>query len=127
MNQRILIIEDDPFLSEIYVTKFDQEDFEVDIAKDGKEGFAAAKESRPDIVLLDVVLPEVDGFEVLRLFKKNSFLKNIPIILLTNLSQKNEVEKGMKLGASAYFIKAHFTPTEVVEKVKEILNNKVHI
>lgn len=125
MPQRILIIEDDPLLSEIYVTKFHQEGFTVDAAKDGKEGLSKMKENKPDLILLDVVLPETDGFEVLKSFKKSVLLKDIPVILLTNLSQRNEVEKGIKLGASLYLIKAHFTPTEVVGKVKEILKGFV--
>ena len=74
------------------------------------------------MVLLDIVLPKMDGFELLKIVKEDPQLKDIPIILLTNLGQKNEVKKGLDLGADEYIIKAHFTPTAVVAKVKEILN-----
>jgi len=119
--KKILIIEDDPFLSEMYAAKFSQSGFQVETASDGKNGLEKIKTSGPDLILLDIVLPKMDGFEVLKKVKENSQLKKIPIILLTNLGQKDEVEKGLALGADEYIIKAHFTPTAVVAKVKEIL------
>lgn len=121
--KKVLIIEDDPFLNEMYAAKFNQEDFEVEVAIDGKEGLNKIKESKPDLILLDIVLPKMDGFEILKQIKADPSLKKIPIILLTNLGQKSEVEKGLKLGADEYIIKAHFTPTAVVAKVKEMLGN----
>jgi len=122
--KKILIIEDDSFLSEMYSTKLIQEGFETEIAVDGKQGINKIKNIKPDLVLLDIVLPKIDGFEILETIKKDSEFKNIPIILLTNLGQKNEIEKGLSLGADEYIIKAHFTPTAVVAKVKEILKLK---
>ena len=119
--KKILIIEDDPFLSEMYVAKFSENDFQTEVAIDGEDGLAKVKEFIPDLILLDIVLPKMDGFEILKKIRSDSKLKNIPIILLTNLGQKNEIEKGMSLGANEYIIKAHFTPTAVVAKVKEIL------
>lgn len=120
--KKILIIEDDPFLSEMYVAKFSENNFQVEVAIDGKDGLAKIKEFIPDLILLDIVLPKMDGFEILKKIKSDPKLKNIPIVLLTNLGQKNEIEKGMSLGANEYIIKAHFTPTAVVAKVKEILS-----
>ncbi len=122
--KKILIVEDDPFLSEMYVAKLTEAGFETEVAGDGKKGFSIIEKEKPDLVLLDIVLPKMDGFEVLRKVKENEKLKNIPIVLLTNLGQKNEVEKGLSLGANEYIIKAHFTPTAVVAKVKEILFDK---
>lgn len=119
--KKILVIEDDPFLSEIYITKLAKSGFAAEAALDGKAGVIRAKATKPDLILLDIVLPKIDGFEVLMEIKKDANLKMIPVILLTNLSQKEEVEKGMGLGASAYIIKANFTPTAVVDKIKEIL------
>jgi DNA-binding response OmpR family regulator len=119
--KKILIIEDDPFLSEMYATKFSQSGFQAEIAADGIKGMKKIEASKPDLILLDIVLPKLDGFEILKRIKKDSKLKEIPVILLTNLGQKNEVEKGLALGANEYIIKAHFTPTAVVAKVKEIL------
>jgi len=122
--KKILIIEDDPFLSEMYSTKLIQEGFETEIAINGKQGMDKIKNIKPDLILLDIVLPKMDGFEILESVKKNSKLKNIPIVLLTNLGQKNEIEKGLSLGADEYIIKAHFTPTAVVTKIKEVLKLK---
>ncbi len=118
---KILIVEDDPFLSEMYAIKLTQEKFEVEFASDGKEALAKAKETLPDLVLLDIVLPKLDGFEVLARMKKEPVLAKTKIIALTNLGQKEEIEKGLALGADDYIIKAHFTPTEVINKVKQIL------
>ena len=120
--KKILIIEDDPFLSEMYAAKFIENNFEIELASDGKLGLTKIEEFRPDLVLLDIVLPKMDGFEVLKKIKEKEELREIPIVLLTNLGQKNEVEKGLALGAQEYIIKAHFTPTAVVTKVKEILD-----
>ena len=119
--EKILIIEDDSFLSEMYATKLTQAGFKVEIADNGQEGFAKIKEGKPDLVLLDIVLPKMDGFEILKIIKADDQLKNIPVIMLTNLGQKTEVEKGLVLGANAYIIKAHYTPAAVMEKIKEVL------
>lgn len=122
--KKILIIEDDPFLSGMYQKKLKLSGFEVKVAADGKEGIEALKKDRPDLVLLDIVLPQMDGYEILKRLKEDKDLRSIPVILLTNLGQKEEVEKGLALGADAYIIKAHFTPTAVVDKVKEILEKR---
>ncbi|OGZ34653.1 MAG: hypothetical protein A2174_03140 [Candidatus Portnoybacteria bacterium RBG_13_41_18] len=121
---KILIVEDDPFLSEMYATKLTQEHFEVETAIDGKEVLKKAKDLMPDLILLDIVLPKMDGFEVLQKIKKDPELQAIKVIALTNLGQKEEVEKGLQLGADDYIVKAHFTPSEVIAKVKQILNTK---
>ncbi len=120
--KKVLIIEDDPFLSEMYAAKFAESGFEAEVASDGGQGLTKVAEFKPDLVLLDIVLPKMDGFEILKKIKENDELKGIPVILLTNLGQKNEVEKGLSLGAEEYIIKAHFTPTAVVAKVKDVLN-----
>lgn len=118
---KILLIEDDRFLSEMYATKLTESGFIVETAFNGEEGLAKAENIKPKLVLLDIVLPKKDGFEVLAALKEKGFLKDMKIIALTNLGQKEEVEKGMSLGASDYIIKAHFTPTEVVAKIKKVL------
>ena len=121
---KILLIEDDPFLLSMYATKFELEGFEIVSADDGERALKAASKEKPDIILLDVLLPKLDGFEVLKELKKNEETKTAPVILLTNLSQRDDVEKGLALGAVDYLIKAHFMPTEVVEKIKKILAEK---
>ncbi|MFA7244912.1 MAG: response regulator [Candidatus Magasanikbacteria bacterium] len=117
----VLLVEDDNFLGNIYKTKFELEKFKIILAKDGQEGLEMAKKKKPDIILLDVLMPKMDGFTVLENLKKDKNTVNIPVILLTNLGQKDDVEKGLELGAVDYLIKAHFKPSETVEKVKKIL------
>jgi len=118
----VLLVEDDTFLSGMYVTKLSLEGFNVQLASDGEEGLRQAIAVKPDIVLLDIVLPKMDGFHVLEGIKKNPDTKKIPVILLTNLGQKDDVDRGLSLGAVDYLIKAHFMPSEVVAKVKKIVN-----
>jgi len=118
---KILLIEDDPFLLSMYTTKFELENFKVITAEDGKKGLKLAIEEAPDIILLDILLPKMNGFEVLKELKSNDDVNNIPVILLTNLSQKDEVAQGLSLGADDYLIKAHFMPSEVVEKIKKYI------
>lgn len=120
-KNHILLVEDDTFLANIYKTKFEMEGFTVRVAETGDEGLAAVKKIKPDIVLLDILLPKMDGFTVLKKLKADSATKQIPVILLTNLGQKDDVEKGLELGAADYLIKAHFKPSETVEKVNKVL------
>ncbi|MCK4554618.1 response regulator [Candidatus Parcubacteria bacterium] len=118
---KILLIEDDPFLLSMYATKFESENFKVIIAEDGEKGLKLAAREMPSIILLDILLPKMDGFEVLKELKNNKATGYIPVILLTNLSQKTEIEQGLSMGAEDYLIKAHFMPSEVVEKIKQVL------
>jgi len=90
-------------------------------SEDGQKGLEAAAKVNPDIILLDILMPKMDGFSVLEELKKDAKTKDIPVILLTNLGQKEDVKKGFDLGAAGYLIKAHFMPSEVVEKIKKIL------
>lgn len=123
-SYKILIVEDDEFLADIYKTKFELEGFKVLLATDGEKGLKAIQSKKPDLVLLDILLPKMDGFAILQTIKKDPEIKNIPVILLTNLGQKEDVQKGLDLGAVDYLIKAHFNPAETVEKVKKILANQ---
>jgi DNA-binding response OmpR family regulator len=120
----ILLIEDDVMISSIYKAKFEADGYKVLIGPDGASGLASAKKDKPDVILLDVILPGLDGFSVLEEVKKDKITKQIPVIMLTNLGTDDDKAKGQKLGAAAYLIKASFTPAEVSDKVKEILNNK---
>lgn len=121
MAHKILLVEDDPFLLDMYSTKFKDVGFNVVVAQDGEMALVKAKEEKPDLVLLDVVLPKKDGFEVLKILKSDPATAGMPVILLTNLGLDSDVKRGLELGAQSYIIKAHFTPTEVVAKVKEVL------
>ncbi|NUM25531.1 MAG: response regulator [Candidatus Buchananbacteria bacterium] len=120
-SKTILLVEDDEFLAELYATKLSLEGYEVFLANDGEKGFKMAKEKKPDLILLDIILPKMDGFEVLSKIKSDKEIKNIPVVLLTNLSQKDEVKRGLDLGASDYLIKAHFMPSEVVKKINQAI------
>lgn len=121
---KILLVEDDAVISEMYANKFKDEGFEILLAKDGEEALVRALEAAPDLILMDVVLPKMDGFEVLRKIRENPGLKNIRIVFLTNSAEKEDVARGMALGAEAYIVKADYTPGKVVEKVKEILGKE---
>jgi len=118
---KILLVEDDLFLLNMYATKFELENFEVIIAEDGEKGYKMAGKEMPDIILLDIMLPKINGFEVLERLKIEDRTRNIPVLLLTNLGQKDDIEKAVSLGAVDYLIKAHFMPSEVVSKIKKIL------
>jgi len=120
----ILLVEDDSFLAGMYVAKLDLEGFEVHLAADGEKGLKMAKEERPDIILLDIILPKMSGFDVLKSLKDDAKTKDIPVILLTNLGQRGDVKKGLDLGAIDYLIKAHFMPSEVVEKIKKLVKRE---
>lgn len=121
----ILLIEDDPFLIDIYTTKLKESNFTVDVATDGEQGLRKLFEKNFDLLVLDIVLPQIDGWEILKKIKDLRFnlkhLEGLKIVILSNLGQKKEVEKGMEMGAIKYLIKAHFTPSEVVEEIKKIL------
>ncbi len=117
----ILLVEDDEFLANIYKTKFEMEGYKVSVAVDGESGVEDAKRKNPDLILLDILLPKMDGFTALKKLKDTADTKQIPVILLTNLGQKDDVDKGLELGAEDYLIKAHFKPSETVGKVKAIL------
>jgi CheY-like chemotaxis protein len=118
MAQKILIVEDDAFVMDIYRTKLSQEGYEIIEAQNGIEAMEKLKEVKPDLILLDIIMPYMDGIEVLKKIKKEENLKTIPIVLLTNLSQKEDISEALGLGANDYLIKSHFTPSEVLEKVK---------
>lgn len=124
-NPFILLVEDDSFISGMYQTKLATLGYQVELKEDGQAAWDRLQQDPlPDLVLLDVVLPKRDGFEILEALRKEARTKELPVILLTNLGQKPDVERGIKLGADDYIIKAHYTPSEVVEKIKKILGQK---
>jgi DNA-binding response OmpR family regulator len=120
-NLKVLIVEDDTFLLNIYSNQLESAGFNVFAAEDGEKGLKIAKKEKPNLILLDILLPGKDGFEVLKELKSLKDTKNIAVILLTNLSQKADLEKGLSLGANDYLIKAHFMPSEVVSKIKKVM------
>lgn len=120
---KIVLVEDDTFVAGMYVAKLTLEHFDVKLATDGKSGLKLIEDERPNLVLLDLVLPKLSGYEILKAVRANRTLKDLPVILLTNLGQREDIEKGMALGATDYLIKAHFLPSEVVMKIKRLLQS----
>lgn len=118
---KILLVEDDPFLIDIYTTKLKEAGFEVVVADDGKKAVAMAQKEKPDLIVLDIVLPHVDGWEVLRQIKADAQLADTKVLILSNLGQKEEMGKGFRLGAAGYLIKAHYTPSQVADEIKKMI------
>ena len=119
----IIIVEDDVFLSDIYQTKFTEAGYECLLAQDGSRCLSLLESGvSPYVILLDIVMPKMDGLELLTFLKGNEKYKGISVILLSNLGQDTDIKKGMELGALDYMIKAHYTPSEVVKKVEDILS-----
>lgn len=113
-----MIVEDDSFVLDIYQTKITKAGYDVVTAVNGAEAIQKLEEGvRPDLILLDIIMPYMNGLDVLKKIKADEKLKSIPVIMLTNLSQKEEVTQGFDSGASDYLIKSHFTPSEVMEKI----------
>jgi DNA-binding response OmpR family regulator len=118
----ILLVEDDPFLVDIYSDKFKNAGFLVKTVSDGEGTLEKIKEEKPDLMLLDLVLPHIDGWEILRQIKEDKSLGSVPVVIFSNIGQKSDIEKGLAMGAKKYLIKSQYTPSEVVEEIKEILN-----
>lgn len=111
-------------ISSMYKTKFAADDFEVITADSGVSGLELAKKEKPDIIMLDVILPQLDGFSVLDQIKKDKTTKDIPVIMLTNLGTDEDRKKGESLGAADYLVKASLTPGQVSDKIKQALKIK---
>ncbi|MFA5736821.1 MAG: response regulator [Candidatus Paceibacterota bacterium] len=121
MAKKILIVEDDEFLRSLNAKRLETEGFEVSIAVDGSEALTKLTEIKPDLIFLDLLLPNVDGFEVLTKIKQDDTTKNIPVIVFSNLGQPEDIEKAKQLGADDFMVKANFTLDDVIAKIKEIL------
>ncbi len=121
MPKRILFIEDESALQKTFGDILKQEGYEMLSALDGQRGLELAKKEKPDLILLDLVLPKMHGFEVLKSLKEDETTENIPIIVLTNLEAMGDVEKALELGATTYLVKASYSLEEVVQKIKKAL------
>jgi len=122
MNKKILIIDDDKFLLDMYAMKFSGKDFDIETSQSASDSLAKIVGGyHPDVVLLDLVMPGFDGFAFLEEVQKKKLVPETKIIVFSNLGQKDDIEKVMKLGAAGYIIKASSTPSEVVSKVNQIV------
>jgi DNA-binding response OmpR family regulator len=118
---KIAIIEDDPVISQMYRMKFEADGFDVQLANNGKRGVALVQTFTPDIILMDLQMPEMDGAEALAVIRKNDWGKEIPVIILTNLGEEESPKEIRALGIHSYIVKANLTPRQVVQRVKEAL------
>lgn len=121
LNKKILIIEDEATLQKALSTILIQEGFDVHSSLDGENGYEAASAFGPDLILLDLILPKMDGYEVLAKLKKEEKTKDIPIVILTNLGSVSDVQKALDLGATTYLVKTDYDLADVVDKIKQIL------
>ncbi|MDO8474145.1 MAG: response regulator [bacterium] len=117
----ILLIEDESALQKTIGDALSQEGFSIASALDGETGLRLAKEKRPDVILLDLILPKANGFDVLKSLKEQEETKDIPVVVLTNLESMEDIQKALDLGAMTYLVKSNYTLEEVVEKVKQAL------
>lgn len=118
---KIAIIEDDAVISQMYRMKFEADGFDVQLANNGKRGVAMVEHFKPDIILMDLQMPEMDGTEALTIIRKQPWGKDIPVIILTNLGQEESPQEIKNLGIHSYIVKAELTPRQVVQRVKEAL------
>lgn len=122
--KRVLIVEDDYFICDVYERKFTDRGYAVTVAGDGEVALAKLEEAGdvlPDVILLDIVMPVMDGVETLRKIKADERWKSIPVVMLTNLSDQSDIKEALELGAKDYVIKSHFVPAEVVEKAEAFI------
>lgn len=115
---KIFIIEDEDALARVLREKLEKEGYEVETVDNGADAFPAAKKSKPDLIILDLILPKKDGFEVLEEFKADVELKLIPVVVLSNLGEDEHIKRAFSLGASDYFVKTQHPLLEIVDKVK---------
>lgn len=122
MVKKILLVEDEEIMIGLLQKKLTKEGYEVLIARDGEEGLKIMKEAKPDLILLDIIMPKMGGFEVMQEMQENKELKKIPIIVISNSGQPVELDKAQKLGARDWLIKTEFDPQEVIDKIKKQFN-----
>lgn len=118
---KILLVEDDKMILDMYKNRFEKEGYEVLTTDRGSEAMELARKEKPKIVLLDIILPEVDGFTILKNLKSDAATKKIPVLMLTNLGQESDQSKGAESGAAGYFVKSQHTPADILKKVEEII------
>jgi len=117
MAKKILLVEDEEIMLDLLQKKLTKEGYQVSVARDGEEGLKVMREIKPDLILLDIIMPKMGGFEVMEEMAKEKELKHIPVIIISNSGQPVELDKAQKLGARDWLIKTEFDPQEVIEKV----------
>lgn len=127
MIQKVLLIEDDESLSFLYKRQLELAGMPTDAVITAKQGLEASLKDNYDVILLDILLPDMNGLDILKALKKNELSKNTPVIMLTNLGQDSVIKEGFSLGAIGYLIKSSFTPDQVVQELKNILKQQENI
>lgn len=122
---KILVVEDDQFLILAYRSHLGKAGFEVNVARDGEEAMVTLRSYRPDVILLDLVMPRVDGFQLLEQIKKNTALASIPVIVASNLGERTDIDRANELGASEYIVKTDLSMEDLVGKINTLLANAV--
>jgi len=120
-QKNILLVEDELLLSNILKSRLEKEGFKVFQARDGEMALKFLRETKPDIILLDIILPKISGFEILEELQKNPELQSAPVAIISNLGQESDIQKGRSLGAINYFVKAQVTIDELVGKIRKML------
>ncbi len=120
---KVLLIEDEKEVAELYRLKLSLDGYSVTVARDGKEGLEKAFELKPDLIFLDIKMPGLDGFEVLKNLRLNDLTKTTPVVILSNFDEQEMIEKGLTLGANEYLIKSQFNPGELSKKAKSYFKN----
>jgi len=123
-KKTILVVDDHEFLRKFWQNKLSSSNYKIIQASDGDEGLKKAKSEVPDLILLDIIMPKVNGYEVLKNLKADEKTKDIPVIVLSNLGKDEEIKQGLKLGAVDFIVKSDVIPSEVEQKIKKYLNNK---
>ncbi len=121
---KVLIIDDDPFISGMYATRLTNDGFAVSSAPDGFQGLKKAAEVKPDVILLDILMPKMDGFETLKRLKEDPSLASIPVLMLTSMGQKEDIERGIRAGAVDYMVKTNTLPVDASDKIKSVLKDR---
>jgi DNA-binding response OmpR family regulator len=122
--QKVLLVEDDVELADLYKIQFEKAGFEFQYVTNGLQAVALLQDMKPDLILLDIMLPGTNGLDVLKKIKENETTRDIIVVLLSNLPEESAKEKGMSLGASEYLVKSNHTPLEVIDKVNSLLKGK---
>jgi len=121
MSNKILLIEDEEVISELLQKKIAMEGYDISVAEDGEEGLKMMKENKPDLILLDIIMPKMGGFDVMEEMQRDKELKEIPIIIISNSGQPVEIDRAKELGVKDFLIKTEFDPQEVIDKIKRQL------
>lgn len=119
---KILFVEDDPLIVKIYTTRLTADGYTVLSAENGEDGLKLAEQEIPDLVVLDIMMPKIDGFGVLEKLRQNQKMQSTPILIYSNLAQEGEIERAKQMGATEFIVKANLSPIEMVEKIKKYVN-----